>query len=66
MNSQLLTNDSGLSKAKRLFNYGVFALILLVGLGACSSKEVNKDDPDALFSDAEESFKDERYVTALE
>ena len=41
-------------------------LLLGVCLVRCSHQEVNKDDPDALFSDAEEAFKDERYLIALE
>lgn len=41
-------------------------VICLVVLTQCASKEVNPDDPDALFKDAEESFKDEKYLVALE
>lgn len=44
-----------------------FCLALgMAALTSCSSKEVNKEDPDALYSDAEESFKDERYLAAME
>lgn len=41
-------------------------LVAFLAVAACSSKEVNKEDPDALYSDAEESFKDERYLAAME
>lgn len=62
MDSQVVRPGSGKFWA-RLF----FCLVLGLGLlQGCSSKEVNKEDPDALFSDAEESFKDERYLAAME
>jgi outer membrane protein assembly factor BamD len=35
-------------------------------LVACSSQEVNKDDPDSLYNEAESIFKDERYLIAIE
>ena len=49
-------------------------LILLMVLSAlgpglltsCSHSELNKDDPEAMYQDADEAFKDEKYLTALE
>ena len=35
-------------------------------LGACSHQEVNKEDPDSLYNEAESIFKDERYLIAIE
>ncbi len=32
----------------------------------CAHKETNPDDPDALFNEAEEYFKDEKYLAAIE
>lgn len=55
------------SRAWSLTRSLLFCLILFSPLWTgCASKEVNKEDPEALYSDAEESFKDERYLTALE
>lgn len=45
------------------------ALVGLVSVaifGGCSGKETMADTPDALFNEAEEDFKDERYISALE
>lgn len=44
----------------------LFLVLLPLFYVGCSSKEVNKDDPDALFADAEEAFKDEKYLIAIE
>lgn len=44
-------------------------LILAAGLlllTRCSSQEASRDNPDALFAEAEESFNDERYLIAIE
>lgn len=41
----------------------VLAALLLTH---CASTEVNPEDPDAVFQQAEESFKDERYLIAIE
>ncbi len=66
MNSQILTRFAGWQKGKK-FSLTVLLLPFLFLLFThCSSKEVNKDDPDNLFADAEEAFKDERYLIALE
>lgn len=44
--------------------FGALALIAI--LFGCAGKEVNRDDADALFQSAEEAFKDEHYLIALE
>ncbi len=50
--------------------YLAFASFLLfAGLfftSSCSHKDVNPESPDALFQDAEEAFKDEKYLIAIE
>jgi outer membrane protein assembly factor BamD len=44
-----------------------FLLVLgLIFLTHCTSKEAAKDDPDAQFQQAEESFQDEHYLLALD
>lgn len=45
-----------------------YFLVCLLGLLAvhCSHKEVNPNDPEALYQDAEESFTDSRYLGAIE
>lgn len=40
-------------------------LVLVLFMG-CSGQEVNKEDPDSLFNEAESTFKDERYLIAIE
>lgn len=42
--------------------------MVLVGLllAACSGMDVNPDDPDSLFSEAERLYKDEQYLLAIE
>lgn len=62
MDSQVVRPRFGWLKTP-LFFWLVLVAVSVVG---CSSKEVNKEDPDALYSDAEESFKDERYLAAME
>ncbi len=42
----------------------VVLLALLVS--HCAHKEANPEDPDGLFSEAEESFKDEKYLIAID
>jgi len=42
-----------------------FLLVALV-LAGCAGKEVNREDPDALFKSAEEAFTDQHYLVALE
>jgi len=44
----------------------IFSILPLLSLTQCSSKEVNKDDPEAVYQDAETAFKDEHYLVALE
>jgi outer membrane protein assembly factor BamD len=61
MHSQLLSGRK--NQITRLL---FFCLVVLLGFTHCSSKEVNKDDPEALYADAEEAFKDEHYLIALE
>ncbi len=65
MNSQILTRFYIFSHKGRFFAFLTAMLGILV-LTQCTSKEVNRDDPDALFSDAEEAYKDEKYLIALE
>ncbi|NBX93912.1 MAG: outer membrane protein assembly factor BamD [Proteobacteria bacterium] len=55
-----------LSKCERLFTVLVSLFFLSALLGGCAGKEVNREDPDALFQGAEEAFKDEHYLVALE
>ncbi len=48
-----------------------FSLLLVTGLvglsvSRCVSQEVNPDDPDSLFSEAERILKDEQFLVALE
>ena len=62
MESQILKSFISRVVAGRILLF--LASILL--LAHCSHSEVNKEDPDALFKDAEEAFKDERYLIALE
>lgn len=66
MNSQILTSFTGLQNKRRPGLIALFLVSLLFLFTHCSSKEVNKDDPDSLYADAEEAFKDERYLIALE
>jgi len=42
--------------------------MILIGFGLvrCASKEVGSDSPDALFAVADEEFKDEHYLSAME
>lgn len=42
------------------------AILLLVGLTRCSSTGPARDDADGQFAQAEEAFKDEHYLTAME
>jgi len=44
----------------------VFMLLVAWVVTGCSHKEVNPDDPDAVFADAEEAFQEEKYLLALE
>lgn len=42
-------------------------LVLVTSLMAhCAHKEANPDDPDALFNEAEEAFKDEKFLIAID
>lgn len=62
MNSQILSSKS----LRQTFSLYFCLISVLFAAACCSSKEVNREDPDALYSDAEEAFKDERYIIALE
>lgn len=44
---------------------GGFLGVLLL-LNGCAGKEINREDPDALFQGAEEAFNDQHYLVALE
>lgn len=47
----------------------IVSVLLLFGvvvLAGCSHTEANPNDPDALYNEAEEAFKDERYLIAIE
>lgn len=62
MKSQTL--KVGLTVLKRT---SILCLLMgIVFLGACSHQEVNKEDPDSLYNEAESIFKDERYLIAIE
>lgn len=41
-------------------------LAVLFLLSGCAGKEINREDPDALFQNAEEAFNDQHYLVALE
>lgn len=60
MNSQLL------SLLSRSFRLSLAALFLAVLVTSCASTEAAKDSPEALFAEAEEAFKDERFLIAVE
>lgn len=62
MKSQLLKLHSPVFKIVKTF--GLAAIFLF--FAGCSSQEVNKEDPDSLFNEAESLFKDERYLIAIE
>jgi outer membrane protein assembly factor BamD len=47
-------------------SFFIVALFPLFFLTQCSSKEVNKDDPEAVYQEAEAAFKDEHYLIAVE
>lgn len=51
---------------KKKFGFWVGTTILVSLLVCCSHQEVNKEDPDSLFNEAEATFKDERYLIAVE
>lgn len=62
MKSQLLKcNYAVLKKLSLAAIFVVFAFF-----AGCSSQEVNREDPDSLFNEAESLFKDERYLIAIE
>lgn len=44
----------------------VIVWAILMFFAGCSQQEVNRDDPDSLFNEAETIFKDERYLIAIE
>lgn len=46
--------------------FSVFAAFFSVLMTHCSHTEASRDNPDALFAEAEESFQDERYLIAIE
>jgi outer membrane protein assembly factor BamD len=41
-------------------------LVVALSLAHCAHKETNPDDPDALFTEAEEAFKDEKFLIAMD
>ncbi|MBI4406223.1 MAG: outer membrane protein assembly factor BamD [Deltaproteobacteria bacterium] len=44
----------------------LFFFVAASVLASCTHKEISGNDPDKLFSEAEEEFKDERYLQAIE
>ena len=44
----------------------IFLLLTCLSTARCTHKEVKADDPDALYNEAEDAYKDERYQTAIE
>lgn len=48
------------------FLKALFLTLALVFLAHCTHQEVNPEDPDSLYKEAEESFKDEKYLIAIE
>jgi outer membrane protein assembly factor BamD len=62
LKSQILMFDIGVLKMLRV---GCLLVVLLF-FAACSHQEVNKEDPDSLYNEAESIFKDERYLIAIE
>ncbi len=62
MKSQILKFAFGPFKKAQILGL----LAVLAFFASCSSQEVNKEDPDSLFNEAESIFKDERYLIAIE
>ncbi|MFM8315054.1 MAG: outer membrane protein assembly factor BamD [Deltaproteobacteria bacterium] len=62
MKSQILKLVFGVGSNVKVLGV-LFAMLFFVG---CSQQEVNRDDPDSLFNEAESIFKDERYLIAVE
>lgn len=60
MESQLVTKREG------IFTIFASALIVLGLMAGCAGKEINREDPDSLFQAAEEAYKEEHYLIALE
>ena len=50
----------------RIFLTFTFLWVPLVGLGGCASTGETKEDAEAVFKDAEDAFKDGRYLMAIE
>src|SRR4051812_6021875 len=57
---------STLNSGFRALRHAALALLVGVTLTHCASHEVNPDDPDSLYSEAERLFKDEQYLIAVE
>jgi outer membrane protein assembly factor BamD len=53
-------------KSPLLRKFAPFVTIACLFLTQCSSKQVNKDDPEAVYKDAEAAYTDEHYISALE
>lgn len=62
---KLLMKNVQLSLLKKLSQWAVLLCAAAV-LVQCSSIEVNPDDPDSLFAEAERLYTDEQYLLALE
>lgn len=55
------------SKLNLLSSILIFTTLMTMGiLNGCSSKSINENNPDELYTDAEEDVKDKRYLQALE
>ncbi|MBM4317286.1 MAG: outer membrane protein assembly factor BamD [Deltaproteobacteria bacterium] len=62
MKSQLLNL---VLKAVKMNGFLLTSLLTVFFVG-CSQQEVNREDPDSLYNEAESIFKDERYLIAIE
>lgn len=54
------------SVTKKVLGKVLFLLLLAVPLTRCTHSETVKEDPDSLFQQAEEAYKDERYLIAVD
>lgn len=59
------SKPKGLCFFRRFLSVSVLALLAL-GLVKCVHKETTAEDADALYREAEEAYKDERYLIAIE
>jgi len=55
-----------LNKAVQSLKAGAVVFLAIALLASCASQEVNPDDPDSLYSEAERLLKDDQYLIAIE